>query len=90
MTLPALPALAQSASIEQEWRILTDAQSAYQRGNAAAERGDKDGAIREWDVATANFQQVMRMNPMRTDLYAPLADIHIRRGHPAVAYALLT
>ena len=63
MTLPALPALAQSASIEQEWRILTDAQSAYQRGNAAAERGDKDGAIREWDVATANFQQVMRMNP---------------------------
>lgn len=81
---------AQSASIEQEWRILTDAQSAYQRGNTAAERGDKDGAIREWDVATAGFQQVMRMNPMRTDLYAPLADIHIRRGHPAVAYALLT
>ena len=32
----------------------------------------------------------MRLNPMRTDLFAPLADIHIRRGHPAVAYALLT
>ncbi len=81
---------AQSGSLEQEWRYLTDAQAAYQRGNVAAERGDKDGAIREWESATGGFQQVMRMNPMRTDLYAPLADIHIRRGHPAVAYALLT
>ncbi len=84
------PLHAQSGSLEQEWRYLTDAQAAYQRGNVAAERGDKDGASRDWDAATAGFQQVMRMNPMRTDLYAPLADIHIRRGHPAVAYALLT
>ena len=84
------PAVAQSASIEQEWRILTDAQAAYQRGNAAANRGDLPGATREWEAATAGFQQVMRLNPMRTDLFAPLADIHIRRGHPAVAYALLT
>ena len=83
-------AMAQSSSIEQEWRTLTDAQAAYQRGNSLAERGDLESAGREWDVATAGFQQVMRVNAMRTDLYAPLADIHIRRGHPAVAYALLT
>jgi len=81
---------AQSTSLEQEWRILSDAQAAHQRGIAAADRGDLTTANREWDSATAGFQQVMQLNPMRTDLYAPLADIHIRRGHPAVAYALLT
>lgn len=87
---PVPQARAQSGSIEQEWRVLTEAQAAYQRGNTLADRGDLPAANREWDQAISGFQQVLRANAMRTDLYAPLADIHIRRGHPAVAYALLT
>lgn len=81
---------AQTASVEVEWRRLTEAQAAYQRGISWAERGDIANAGREWDAAMAGFLAVMQMNPMRSDLYALVADIHIRKGHPAVAYALLT
>lgn len=81
---------AQTVSVEQEWRLLTTAQAAYQRGNQWAERGDRTNADREWEVAMGGFQEVLRLNPMRTDLYAPMADIHLRKGRAAVAYALLS
>ena len=83
------PAAAQASEMQEQWRLLQDAQAAYQRGILAAQRGDSTAAETAWAIASAGFRRVIQDNPQRTDLYAPLADIQIRRGQPAAAYALL-
>ncbi len=75
--------------MQDQWRLLQEAQAAYQRGIQAAQRGDTAAAETAWGSASEGFRRVLSDNPQRTDLYAPLADIQIRRGQPAAAYALL-
>lgn len=82
-------AAAQASEMQEQWRLLQDAQAAYQRGILAVQRGDSTAAETAWAIASAGFRRIIRDNPQRTDLYAPLADIQIRRGQPAAAYALL-
>ncbi len=81
-------ASAQTSEIEREWRTLNEAQSAHSRGREALARGDRPAAERELADAAARYRQLLELNPLRKDLYAPLADTLIARGNPAAAYAL--
>lgn len=83
------PVRAQMSDIEREWRTLQKAQSAHARGRDAAQRGDKTNADVELAAAAELYRQLIEQNPLRRDLYAPLADTLIRRGNSAAAYALL-
>jgi tetratricopeptide (TPR) repeat protein len=83
------PAQAQSSDIELEWRLLTKAQAAHARGRAATEHGERAVAESELARAADLYRQLLDQNPLRRDLYAPLADTLIRRGNAAAAYALL-
>lgn len=80
---------AQVSDIEREWRLVQQAQAAHGRGRVAAERGDRATADGELQTAAAYYRQLIEDNPLRRDLYAPLADTLIRRGNAAAAYALL-
>ena len=82
-------AAAQASEMQEQWQLLQDAQAAYQRGILAVQRGDSTAAETSWAIASAGFRRILKDNPQRTDLYVPLADIQIRRGQPAAAYALL-
>lgn len=81
--------LAAASEMQEQWQLLQDAQAAYQRGIAAVQRGDNAAADVAWAIASAGFRRIITDNPLRTELYVPLADIQIRRGKPAAAYALL-
>ncbi len=83
-------ARAQLSDIEREWRVLQQAQAAHARGRAAAERGDRDTALSELGAAAERYQQLLEQNPLRRDLYGPLADTLILRNNAAAAYALLS
>lgn len=83
------PVHAQQSDIEREWRTLQQAQAAHTRGREAAERGDRTTADAELTAAADLYRQLLEQNPLRRDLYAPLADTLMRRGNPAAAYALL-
>jgi tetratricopeptide (TPR) repeat protein len=83
------PTVARASDMQEQWRLLQDAQSAYQRGLLLQQRGDKPGADAAFEAATAGFQAVLQRNPLRTELYAPLGDIMVRRGQAAAAYGLL-
>jgi tetratricopeptide (TPR) repeat protein len=85
----ALPPRAHAGDMQEQWRLLQDAQAAYQRGLGALQRGDRPAAEQAFEAASSGFQAVLQLNPLRTDLYAPLGDILIRRGQSAAAYALL-
>lgn len=87
--IAAGPAGAQMSDIEREWRTLQKAQAAHVRGREAAQRGDKPNAELELAAAAELYRQLIEQNPLRRDLYAPLADTLIRRGNSAAAYALL-
>lgn len=82
-------AVAQASEMQEQWQLLQDAQAAYQRGIQAVQRGDNTAAETAWAIASAGFRRIIKDNPQRTDLFVPLADIQIRRGQPAAAYALL-
>ena len=82
-------AVAQASEMQEQWQLLQDAQAAYQRGIQAVQRGDSTAAETAWAIASAGFRRIIKDNPQRTDLFVPLADIQIRRGQPAAAYALL-
>ena len=82
-------AVAQASEMQEQWQLLQDAQAAYQRGIQAGQRGDSTAAETAWAIASAGFRRIIKDNPQRTDLFVPLADIQIRRGQPAAAYALL-
>src|SRR5262245_9700871 len=84
-----LPQRAHAGDMQEQWRLLQDAQAAYQRGLGALQRADKPAAESAFEAAASGFQAVLQLNPLRTDLYAPLGDILVRRGQPAAAYALL-
>ncbi len=81
-------AWAQTSEIEREWRTLNAAQAAHTRGREALARGDRPTAERELSEAAARYRQLLELNPLRKDLYAPLADTLIARGNAAAAYAL--
>lgn len=83
------PLHAQTSDIEREWRTLQQAQAAHTRGREAAERGDRTTADTELTAAADLYRQLLEQNPLRRDLYAPLADTLMGRGNPAAAYALL-
>ena len=82
-------AVAQASEMQEQWQLLQDAQAAYQRGIQAVQRGDSTAAETAWAIASAGFRRIIKDNPQHTDLFVPLADIQIRRGQPAAAYALL-
>lgn len=82
------PLRAQTSEIEREWRALNEAQAAHTRGRDAALRGDRSQAESELAAAAALYRQLLEINPLRKDLYAPLADTLLRRGNAAAAYAL--
>ena len=82
------PVRAQTSEIEREWRALNEAQAAHARGRDAAQRGDRKTAESELAAAAALYRQLLEINPLRKDLYAPLADTLLRRGNAAAAYAL--
>lgn len=82
------PAWAQTSEIEREWRTFNEAQAAHSRGREAQARGDRAAAERELGEAAARYRQLLELNPLRKDLYAPLADTLIARGNAAAAYAL--
>ncbi len=81
-------AQAQTSEIEREWRTLNQAQAAHTRGREAIERGERAAAETELATAAALYRQLLELNPLRKDLYAPLADTLLRRGNAAAAYAL--
>lgn len=83
------PTVARASDMQEQWRLLQDAQAAYQRGLLLQQRGDRPGAESAFEAASSGFQAVLQRNPLRTDLYAPLADMMIRRNQAAAAYALL-
>lgn len=89
LLVAASPVRAQMSDIEREWRTLQKAQAAHARGREAAQRGDKPNADLELAAAAELYRQLIEQNPLRRDLYAPLADTLIRRGNSAAAYALL-
>lgn len=86
----ALLASAHASDIQDQWRTQQDAHAAHQRGRAALLSGDTAGADAAFTRATELYQRILANNPMRTDLYAQLGDIMIRRGQAQLAYALLT
>ncbi len=88
LSLGPRPVHAQTSEIEREWRTLNQAQAAHTRGREAAERGDRAQADTELATAAALYRQLLELNPLRKDLYAPLADTLLRRGNAAAAYAL--
>lgn len=87
--LALLPS-AHASDIQDQWRTQQDAHAAHQRGRAALLSGDTAGADAAFTRATELYQRILANNPMRTDLYAQLGDIMIRRGQAQLAYALLT
>jgi predicted Zn-dependent protease len=80
---------AQGTELTRQWDDLRKAQQAYERGLSAQARGDEEEASAAFSSADLFFRRVLQQNPQRTDLYAPLGDILIRRGQAAAAYVLL-
>lgn len=80
---------AQGTELTRQWDDLRKAQQAYERGISAQARGDEEEANAAFASADLFFRRVLQQNPQRTDLYAPLGDILIRRGQAAAAYVLL-
>ena len=63
---------------------LNAAQAAHTRGRGRCPRRSSDGR-RELAEAAARYRQLAELNPLRKDLYAPLADTLIARGNAAAA-----
>lgn len=88
LSLAPRPVQAQTSEIEREWRTLNKAHAAHTRGREAADRGDRAQAETELATAAALYRHLLELNPLRKDLYAPLADTLLRRGNFAAAYAM--
>src|SRR5438105_3742860 len=80
---------AQGTGLKAEFDDYRKGQEMYERGVAAHERGATQEAWSAFDSAEERFRRMLQQNPQRTDLYAPLGDMLIRRGQAPTAYILL-
>lgn len=81
---------AQGAGMMAEWDDYRRAIDAYDEGISAQRRGSTAQAMSSFARADTLFRQVLQQNPHRTDVYAPLGDILIRKGQHTQAYVLLS
>lgn len=75
--------------VRDESRVLIDADAAHRRGLLLRAQGDNAGAEAALKLADEGYRQAVALAPKKSWIYAPLADVMLRRGHIEGAYGML-